>query len=61
PDIAGQNKANPIAAIISAAMMCEWLGDKQEAAKIEKAARNCSGELKELSTQEIGDLVASRL
>ena len=29
PDIAGQNSANPIAMILSAAMMLEWLGTKR--------------------------------
>lgn len=29
PDIAGKNIANPIATILSAAMMLEWLGDKK--------------------------------
>lgn len=61
PDIAGQNKANPIATIISAAMMCEWLGDKAQAARIELAARNSSGGIDGLLTENIGDLVASKL
>lgn len=30
PDIAGQGKANPIAMILSAAMMLEWLGEKHD-------------------------------
>jgi len=38
PDIAGQSKANPIAAILSAAMLLRYsLGLKQEAAAIEEA------------------------
>ena len=38
PDIAGQNKANPIAAILSAAMMLRYsFGLSQEASAIEKA------------------------
>ena len=30
PDIAGQGRANPIAMILSAAMMLEWLGEKHD-------------------------------
>ena len=37
PDIAGQGKANPIAAILSAAMMLEFLGEADAAARIRKA------------------------
>ena len=37
PDIAGQGKANPVAAIISAAMMLEFLGEADAAARIRKA------------------------
>ena len=40
PDIAGQQKANPIAAILSAAMMLEFLGEADAAARIRKA---CDG------------------
>ena len=61
PDIAGQNKANPIAAIISGAMMCDWLGDEKQAIRIEHAARQASGSTDGFSTQEIGSLVASKL
>lgn len=37
PDIAGTGKANPIAAIISGAMMLDFLGESDAAAKIIKA------------------------
>src|SRR6266567_1333470 len=37
PDIAGQGKADPTAAILSAAMLCEHLGLSAEAARIEQA------------------------
>jgi 3-isopropylmalate dehydrogenase len=38
PDIAGQDKANPLATILSGAMMLRWsFGLEQEAAGIEKA------------------------
>src|SRR5271155_8215 len=37
PDIAGQSKADPTAAILSAGMLCEQLGLTAEAARIEQA------------------------
>ena len=41
PDIAGQNKANPIATILSAAMMLRYsFGLEKEALAIEKAVEN---------------------
>jgi len=59
PDIAGQNKANPVAAILSAAMMLDFLGEADAAARIRAAcadAESLTG-----STTEIGDLVVARL
>ena len=59
PDIAGQAQANPIAAILSAAMMCDLLGESDAAGRIRKA---CDG-VTDLtaSTPEIGDAVVARL
>jgi len=37
PDIAGQGVANPVAAILSAGMMLDWLGEKERAAALERA------------------------
>ena len=37
PDIAGQNKANPVAAILSAALMLDHLGEGDAAARVRKA------------------------
>ena len=37
PDIAGQNRANPIAMILSAAMLLEWLGEAEAARLVERA------------------------
>jgi isocitrate/isopropylmalate dehydrogenase len=37
PKYAGQYKVNPIATILAAKMMLDWLGDKEEAAAIERA------------------------
>ena len=59
PDIAGQNKANPIAAIYSGAMMLDHLGEAEAAAKIRSACDACadlSG-----STTEIGAAVIAAL
>jgi 3-isopropylmalate dehydrogenase len=38
PQLAGKNVANPIATILSAAMMLEWLGDRHQDADAIKAA-----------------------
>ena len=38
PDIAGQGKANPMAMILSAAMMLEWLGQRQNAGALTQDA-----------------------
>jgi len=37
PDIAGQQKANPTAAILAAAMMLDWLGESEAAKAIERS------------------------
>jgi 3-isopropylmalate dehydrogenase len=59
PDIAGQNKANPVAAILSATMMLEFLGEADAAARIRKACADTATLTG--STSEIGDLVVARL
>ena len=59
PDIAGQNKANPIAAILSGALMLDFLGEKAAAARIEAACDACSH--LEGSTTEIADAVLAKL
>jgi 3-isopropylmalate dehydrogenase len=59
PDIVGTGKANPLAAIRSAAMMLEFLGEADAAARITKAMTDVipmSG-----TTQELGDAVASKI
>ncbi|WP_134322450.1 3-isopropylmalate dehydrogenase [Cumulibacter soli] len=61
PDIAGQNLADPTAAILSASMLLDHMGDAATAARIEKAVtadlaardRNNAG-----STTDIGDRIA---
>jgi 3-isopropylmalate dehydrogenase len=59
PDIAGQQKANPIAAILSAAMMLEFLGEADAAARIRKACADPSAVAG--STADIGDAIAARV
>lgn len=39
PDIAGKGIANPVATIVSAAMMLEWLGESEAAERIHRAVR----------------------
>jgi len=57
PDIAGQGKANPTAAILSAAMMLEFLGEAGAAARIRGACRDVPAG----STTAIGDEIAKRV
>lgn len=59
PDIAGQNKANPIAAIFSGVMMCEWLGQLESAERIKKALVDI--DVAGQSTSDIGDRVVNSL
>lgn len=74
PDIAGQNKANPLATILSAAMMLRYaLALCDEADAIERAVEQCledgcrtadiarSGECRVLSCTEMTDEVIARL
>ncbi len=58
PDIAGTGRADPTAAVLSAAMMLEFLGEADAAARIRKA---CADEAPEGSTAEIGDAIAERV
>lgn len=59
PDIAGQNKANPIAAILSGAMMLEFLGENNAAQRIRAACANPDSLAG--STTEIGDAIQAKL
>ena len=64
PDIAGKQKADPTAAIISAAMLCDHLGLATEKARIEQAVADDlverQGAWAARSTLEIGDDIAER-
>jgi len=57
PDIAGTNTADPRAAVISAAMMLEFLGETEAGARVRRAV-DASGGLTG-STQEIGRAIAA--
>lgn len=59
PDIAGQNKANPLAAIISMGLMLDFLGETEAAAKVAVATSDPTSFTG--STTEIGDQVAARI
>ena len=72
PDIAGQQKANPLATILSAAMMLQYSFDEKDAAKsIEDAVNEAlkvartpdiyEEGFKKVTTAEMGDLVVSLL
>ncbi len=65
PDIAGQSKADPTAAILSAAMLCEHLGLAAEAARIEQAVAEDlverQGAWAARTTVEVGDDIAERV
>src|SRR5215210_8072368 len=56
PDIVGTGKANPIAAILSAALMLDFLGEGQTAAKIRAASAAHAGTG---STSDIGSQIAA--
>ena len=63
PDIAGQSKADPTAAILSVGMMLAHLGLEAEAARVEAAVEADLAERGDAarSTTAVGDAVASRL
>lgn len=73
PDIAGQDKANPIATILSAAMMLRYSFDlDKEADAVEAAVKRVIAEgyrtvdimaegMKQVSTTQMGDLIAERV
>lgn len=62
PDIAGQGKADPTAAILSASMLLEHVGEKELAAKVEQAVADDLAARERSnpgSTSEIGDRIAA--
>ncbi len=68
PDIAGNGWANPVAAVLSAAMCLDHLGEAAAASSLEDAATSVLPELKSMggpdmgmSTGQIGDVITSRI
>jgi 3-isopropylmalate dehydrogenase len=68
PDIAGKGLANPFAAILTAAMMLEFLGRPEAARRVEEAVARCVRAEKrtpdvggDLGTAEAGDAVLAEL
>ncbi|WP_257161539.1 3-isopropylmalate dehydrogenase [Corynebacterium cystitidis] len=63
PDIAGKGIADPTAMILSVAMMLRWLGDEDEAVRIEEAvAADVSARTETaVVTAEVGDRIAAAL
>jgi len=68
PDIAGKGWANPIACILSVALMLEHLGETEAAQRVEQAAvatlgklGGTAGEAMGYTTQQVGDLVVEAL
>jgi len=64
PDIAGQQKADPTAAILSAGMLLDHLGLADDAARIEKAVLADLADRAPSTTRrtaDVGDAIASRL
>ncbi|MBA4608623.1 3-isopropylmalate dehydrogenase [Aeromicrobium sp. Marseille-Q0843] len=63
PDIAGQSKADPTAAILSAGLLLEHLGHAEQAQRITEAveADIAARAGQPRSTQEVGEAIASRV
>jgi 3-isopropylmalate dehydrogenase len=68
PDIAGKGWANPVAAVLSAGMLLDTLGETFAARRVEDAAVTALGKLKAMggermgySTSEIGDMIAEAI
>lgn len=60
PDIAGQSKADPTAAILSVSLLLAHLGDAEASARIEAAvAKDLAARTVPASTVEIGDRIAA--
>lgn len=51
PKHAGKDKANPLAAILSAQMMLDWLGTRHEDARLTRAAESVEAAVEELLSQ----------
>lgn len=68
PDIAGRGWANPVASVLSVAMLLDHLGEADATSAVEAAAISVlpelgamAGEAMGMSTDEIGDRIAERI
>jgi 3-isopropylmalate dehydrogenase len=69
PKYAGQYKVNPIATILAAKMMLEWLGETEKAARMERAVAEIIAEGRvrtydmggAATTLDMGEAIAQRL
>jgi 3-isopropylmalate dehydrogenase len=62
PDIAGQQKADPTAAILSVAMLLDHLGLRDEAARVQRAVeQDIAARSGVRTTSETGDAVIALL
>jgi 3-isopropylmalate dehydrogenase len=59
PDIAGSGKANPVAAVLSAGLLLDHLGEADAAAALESAAVAVLPEAARYSTRELGARIAA--
>jgi 3-isopropylmalate dehydrogenase len=60
-DIAGTARANPLAAISSAALMLDHLGEHEAAARLSAAVADFDGDLRSLSTTQVTNELLRRL
>jgi 3-isopropylmalate dehydrogenase len=68
PALAGQGKANPVGAILTSAMMLEYLGNKKASDGIQKAVSDAISHNEttpdlggNLSTEQVGTAICQRL
>jgi len=67
PDIVGTGRANPTAAILSAALMLDFLGEPAAASRVRAACAEVGDEVRDergtgsASTSEIGARIAARV
>jgi 3-isopropylmalate dehydrogenase len=59
PDIAGSGRANPVAAVLSAALLLDHLGEPEAAAAVEAAAVAALQDAAGYSTGQLGDRIAA--
>jgi 3-isopropylmalate dehydrogenase len=59
PDIAGTGRANPVAAVLSASLLLDHLGEREAAAAVEAGAVAALPGAAGYSTQALGDRIAT--